>query len=459
MAAYAVTLRIGGALLVLLLTCSSAEAAATIAVEGYETQSNLIACSSSLSQVTISTSTFYSGNAAVILSHSGTTRGVCTVISGLALTGHTYFFTRLLIAASQTCGGSVNQNSIIDLGEVTVTDTCANGTNNHTFSLMENGAVLGSTFTPTEGVWYEIAVHVFPNGASSTAEWRISTDHANWTDLGGSTSRSISNVTQVVLSHPSIFTTSNLVNYVFDDTVLLNGTASWPTVRTFVNIRPASTTTPTYNEWSGSVGSRGGTGGSANIGTVWTSVVPVSAPSWGSGNPVSTCTGGTNAGGTCTASSECPSGVCRYAESSTTNDGASGTSDQTAVTSSWTSGTPTPVLDSTNVSNVWGCKWQSYSGRNTGTTRAYALRTRVAGTDNDTAVTFGSNQSWNLNTILFDITGSPVAIAVSNLNAFEVGGTKTTTASGAPLDILDSWVQCAWSENSVSTAQSWIQNE
>lgn len=450
--------RIRAALLTLVIAAGPLPAsAAMLYAEGFETQSKVLACPNGNggTETTFDTSVQRSGAAVLKLTHTGTnSRGSCAMTGSWAQTGTIIVFTAIRLSTFGSCTNLTVTSPILDLGEVTLNDTCSSSTNNHTISVRENSQDIGTNWTglnDQSGTYYPIAIKIVTDaGGAASVSWRVSADGQNWTDQGTSTGRTIANVDQLIAYHPQSLSGISQTNAYFDDILVLNGSGTaWPDPRTFVNMRAGKASTPTYNEWT----KVGGT----NIydSNVWGVRTGLAATTYSG-----TCTAGSNAGVACKVASECPSSVCAGWAISPQSDGGGNQAEQTMKIAAWDSGTPTPTIpaSATGVNAIWGCRWQTLVGRTTSTNRSYALRYAWNSTASDTSISLSAETYTSQSTIL-DLNGGTPSSDLSKLNTLEVGGVRTSTAAGANMVIRDHWVQCAWSEAGTGGLIVWTQDE
>ncbi|MEO6027703.1 MAG: hypothetical protein ABIR79_12630 [Candidatus Binatia bacterium] len=413
---------------ILLLVATPANAGVLAWAEGGESQTKLVMCagaSTTGSQYSVDTTNVRSGSAAIKVSRGSSTTGKCSLVEGLSAAGTVYVTGALFISQTSTCVAGDNSltGSLLDLGEVTVKLTCATGTSNYVMSVQENATTVGATPTLSNGSWYPFLIKIVTGAGSASVNWSLSTDGSTWTDQGctngGCTGRTITSVTQAIWAHPNTTSVGSFYSAVLDDFVLLDGPSTGePTVATYVNTRASKSTTPNANAWTQ-------TGGSGTINTVWSQRAEPSTTFPGS----------------------------QYATSGNTSS-----LGQTELFNSWASGTPTPAIPASavGVMAIYGCHWDIYSGRNSGTARTYNHRLRWNATDDDTRSETMANGSYGLFQYMFDPpNGSDAATILTRLDGMELGSAKSSGTSGATMVTLDQWVQCAWSISAGVAGAMW----
>lgn len=413
------------AALVLLLVATPA-AATTNWVEGFESQTLLVACPGGTSSADVSTDTTAVRSGSARLKVNGLTsssQGRCTMIAaGANLTGTIYVFGAFLFDSTTTCSG-FTYSTMLDLGEVTVEHACIDGGNTgHAIRLREEAVIGSQSSFLVEDVWYPFVVKVVTGSGTATASLKIAENGTSWTEVASGTGLTIANVDKAQWLYPKTVGNHSGYTFALDDFIVLTG-GSEPPPQTHVNMRAAKSGTPTYNAFT-KVG-----GDATNINTIWTSRANL--------NPT-TFPGS------------------QYARSASTAN-----LSQTALVAAWDGGTPTPVV--ANTATFHGCKWDVYATRGGGTNRSYAIRRRTQNgsdtmVDTDTSISPAAS-TYTLYNNVWDILGSSGSAKITGLNAMEFGGIKTASSSGAELHILDQWVQCAWSDAATAGVFQWMSDD
>lgn len=394
-------------------------------IEGFDPQNVNIACNGNglAGRVEIDTSVKRSGAASIKLIRSGSTGATCPTIpaAGISLSGTIYVFLAIHVSSGgSTCAATdATGGNLLDLGEVQLNMTCANATNSYVLSLRENSSNLGSFTGMVDDTWYPIAIKITTGSGSATLEWYVSTNGTTFTPqpCASCTNRTIASVDRAIFTHWVSSGVASFITLRVDDFVMWDDPTSfsWPVPpKTYANSRGAKSATPTYNNWT----KTGGT----NIYDVWIQRT----------NPSLTYPGSQYAGNLAATATDLG---------------------QTEQFTAWDSGTaPTVPTTIANVTSIWGCRWDVYGARGGGTNRTYAYRVLYDGTTDDTTFPITlSSSAYALSQLTYDLKTTDYA----KLNAMELGGTKVSTASGAPMLILDQYVQCAWSEPSATDEDMW----
>lgn len=384
-----------------------AHAGAPAWVNGFETGISQIDCQSSFvsAQTVFETSSPMHGTYHMRTRRAAGTEGRCGLVSGLGLTG-TYIIAgwyKFKLYNATYCAPT-QDNSVFEIRDSSATQiaalsfSCTNLGSDYEVAIQSSG---GSTVGAKQTIQHDTPVYF---------EIKVTTGNGNGVvggRIGGvsvgsdATSRTISKIDSLMFETSSPLGNSSIEHHLDDVVVLSQSTYPGPV---YVNMRkPDGNGGTGRNQWT-----KAGGGG---IAAEWTSPQAVSLPNW--------------------------AGKTTYAYSI-----ADDTDGQTATLANWDSGSPTPVIDVNAATDIFGCRYSAWAGREAGTARPYAIYS-YQGSKNSTTIT-SSADTLSLYEQVFAASGATVSDRLTNLNALEVGGEKTSTATGAMLYIEDVWVQCAW---------------